>query len=203
MGDVAIDDFLAGLGLTGAGAARGRAAVEAAGLTNPRKQRISDAKLEPARKAIDAAIARLCDGCAAGADLAGRDLVPVDREHCSICGGSRNARALEELAQRCAARGIRRLVLVGGSPAVRKELATIGDRVELRLIDGTARRTQAQAENDLDWADLGVVCGGSELAHKVSKLYTSAASPTPVITAARRGVEAIAGEVVTHLDRRR
>jgi hypothetical protein len=203
MGDVAIDDFLAGLGLTGAGAARGRAALEAAGLTNPRKQRISDAKLEPARRAIDAVLARLCDGCAGGADLDGRELVPVDREHCVRCGGSSNTRALEEVVQRCRAHGVRHLVVVGGSPSVRKELATIGDRLDLRLIDGTARRTQAQADNDLDWADLVVVCGGSELAHKVSKLYTGAGGPTPVVTASRRGVEAIAGEVVTHLDRRR
>lgn len=60
--------------------------------------------------------------------------------------------------------------------------------LELRLVDGTERRTRPEAQRDLDWADLVVIAGSSELAHKVSNLYTRAGDPTLVVTAPRRGV---------------
>ncbi len=102
----------------------------------------------------------------------------------------------------CEAAGILRLVVVGGSPDVRREVGTLQDRLELRLIDGTERRTRTEAQRDLAWADLVVIGGSSELAHKVSNLYTRDAGSTPVVTAARHGVEAIAGAVVKHARRR-
>jgi len=118
------------------------------------------------------------------------------------CGGSRNERALAELVEACEAAGIRRLVVVGGSPEVRRELGALRDRIELRLVDGTERRTRPEAQRDLDWADLVVIGGSSELAHKVSNLYTRDSGPTPVVTASRRGVEAIVAAVVEHVRRR-
>jgi hypothetical protein len=45
------------------------------------------------------------------------------------------------------------------------------------------------------------VCGGIELAHKVSTHYTGANTSTPVISASRCGVQAIAGAVVEHVAR--
>lgn len=60
--------------------------------------------------------------------------------------------------------------MVGGSPAVRQEISERANGVELRLVDGTQRRTAAEARGDVEWADLIVVCGGSELSHKVSTL---------------------------------
>jgi hypothetical protein len=102
----------------------------------------------------------------------------------------------------CASAGIRRLVVVGGSPDTRRELGALAGRLELRAVDGTERRTRAQADGDLAWADLVLVCGATELAHRVSGLYTGARTSTPVITSSRRGVEAIAGAVVQHVARR-
>lgn len=64
-GDIAIADFLGSLGLLGPDAHGGRAILEADGITNPRKARISAAKLERARAAIDARLARFCASCAA------------------------------------------------------------------------------------------------------------------------------------------
>jgi len=202
MSDVAIDDFLGSLGLSGSDAERARALLEADGITNPRKTRLSAAKLERAREAIDARLARFCASCAARTDAGGRDVLRVPPGACTRCGGSRNERALAEMAEACAAAGLRRLVVVGGSPDVRRELGAVGGALELRLVDGTARRTRGEAQGDLAWADLVVVCGSSELGHKVSTLYTRDRGSTPVVTSARRGVEAIAGAVVEHARRR-
>lgn len=202
MSDVAISDFLASLGLNDADADRARAALEADGITNPRKTRISTAKLERARAAVDARLARVCSSCAPHADPGGREVAIVPAAACTRCGGSRNSRALTELAEACAAAGLRRLVVVGGSPDTRRELGALSGSLDLRLVDGTERRTRAEALRDLDWADLVVIGGSSELGHKVSNLYTREKSATPVITAPRRGVEAIAGSVLEHLQRR-
>jgi hypothetical protein len=200
--DVAIDDLLRSLGLTGDAAGRARGVLESERITNPRKVRIAAAKVERARAAVDAAFARLCRDCAPRTDAGGREVVEVPAAACMRCGGSRNERALGELAEACRSAGIRRLVVVGGSPDIRRELGTLGSELELRLVDGTGRRTRAEAQRDLDWADLVVVGGSSELGHKVSNLYTRTGSATPVVTVPRRGVEAYAASVVEHVRRR-
>lgn len=200
MTDVGIDELLASLGLEGEAAALGRAALEDAGLTNPRKQRIAAAKAERAREAVDARLARLCAACAERAPRDGRRRIVVPPAVCPRCGGSNNRRALRDLVDACAAAGVRRLVVVGGSPALRKELrAELGDALDLRLVDGVERRTKREAQGDLDWADVVLVWGSSILGHKVSTLYTRDGGGTPVVTVPRRSIEALAGEVVRHL----
>lgn len=200
--DVAFAHFFGSLGLSGGDAERARAILEGEGITNPRKTRLSTAKLDRARAAIDARLARFCATCAARTDAGGREVVTVAPAACSRCGGSRNDRALGEVAEACELAGLRRLVVVGGSPDVRRELNSLRSRLELRLVEGTARRTGAEAQGDLDWADLVVICGSSELGHKVSSLYTGNRAGAPVITSARRGVEAIAAAIVEHAGRR-
>ncbi|MEZ5101773.1 MAG: hypothetical protein R3C15_18640 [Thermoleophilia bacterium] len=197
---IPIEELLGRLGLRGADLARGRATLEAAGLTNPRKSRISVAKLERAGAAIDAAWARLCARCAETHD-GDRPVLAVDPALCAACHGSGTRRALDELARRLPAAGVRRVVVVGGSPSFRQELERLGSAVELRLVDGTARRTGAEAGRDVDWADLVVVLGGTELAHKVSLLYTrDPSSRAKRVVTARRGVEAVAAEILRHLE---
>src|SRR5436190_2133599 len=199
--DVAIDDALSQLGLAGGEAGRARAELERVGLTNPRKRRISAGKLDAVRVAIDERFARLCDACAAREPHDERERLRVPPAACVRCGGSNNDRALADLVAACSAAGLARIVFVGGSPSFRQELAALRSPLELRLVDGTARRTAAEAAADLAWADLVVVCGGTELAHKVSTLYTRRG--TNVLTTPRRGIEAIAGEVVRHVELRR
>lgn len=203
MTDVSINDMLTSLGLTGREAERARAVLEREGITNPRKVRLSVLKIERARAAIDCVFARLCHDCEARVLIDGRQLVRVRPDVCARCGGSRNDRALDELRQACDAAMVRQLVVVGGSPNTRRELAALTGKLELRLVDGTERRTRTQADHDLAWADLVVVCGGTQLAHDVSLLYTRPKASTPVITATRRGVEAIVSAVVQHLGSRR
>jgi len=99
---------------------------------------------------------------------------------------------------------VRKLVVVGGSPSVREELrAGAAPEWSLRLIDGTERRTLSQAQNDLEWADVVLIWGGSELDHKVSKLYTDATGPLrkKLVQVSRRGVAALLGAAADHLER--
>jgi len=201
VGDVAIAEFLGSLGLAGDAAGRGRTVLEDAGLTNPRKSRLSAAKLDAARDAIDARFARFCAACAPRTDPGGREVVIVAPAACARCRGSDNLRSLLEMAEACEAAGLRRVVVVGGSPDVRRELAAAGGGPELRLVDGTERRTRQEALRDLEWGELVVIAGGSELGHKVSALYKGG-GPTPVVTASRRSVQAIADAVAEHARRR-
>jgi hypothetical protein len=201
--DVAIDAFLSSLGLLGSDARRARDALEAAGLTNARKQRISRAKLEPATAEIDRRFCRVCRVCAE--DARGTVLV-VEPVHCTRCAGSRNMRAVDDMVEACGAAGVHRLLVVGGSPAMRQDLARlVGTRLDLRLVDGTVRVRKRAADRDVVWADVVVICGSTELDHAVSNVYSRAGGErgTSVVAASRRGLAAIADEVRQHVARRR
>ena len=101
------------------------------------------------------------------------------------------------MIEACRAAGIGRLVVVGGSPSIRRELAeTVGDSLELRLVDGTRTSNKRSAQADIAWADLIVVLGATQLAHRVSNLYTrDPAARKKLVTTSRRGIEAIADDV--------
>lgn len=204
MRDRPIDDVLAELGFAGEKAELARLSLEDARLTRPGKERIAEGKLERVREALDAVFARVCAECARRAPGEPREVVVVAPPLCTACGSSDNRRAIERMAGALRGAGLRRVVVVGGSPSVRKELASHADVLELRLVDGTERRTRAEARGDTAWADVVVVCGASELDHKVSKLYTDGEGACgKLVRAPRRGAAAIADEVTRHLERRR
>jgi hypothetical protein len=155
-------------------------ALEEAGLTHGRKQRISLAKREAAREALAARFALVCargDCLARVQDFLAEDpprrrALPVSQKLCEVCGGSGVRGAVSAMADACARTGWRRLCVVGGSPMSRKRLKEeVGDRLELRLIDGMKARTQQLAQQDAGWADLTVIWGGTMLQHKVSGMY--------------------------------
>ena len=184
-----------------------RSALEAAGLTSPRKTRISEPKLPRAEQILSERFYRVCAAshCQQVARASGRELLYVEpRLHCEHCGGSNNRRAEVAFLEACERHGVRRVVVVGGSPAVREELdEKLGSRVELRMVDGTERRTASQAQSDLAWGDLVLVWGATELHHKVSSHYTQPGTPHrhKVVHVVRRGVAALLEEGITHLDR--
>lgn len=172
---IPIDDLLDRLGYRTADARHAaRAAIEAAGLTNPRKQRIASSKLAAVRDVLAAQFVIVCARATCRARVTSEPRTIVDAAQpadCSICGGQQNRAAIDQAIGALAARGFRRVVVVGGSPGTHDELrGLIGDRLELRLVAGTDRRTGRDARADLAWADLVVVWGGTELDHKVSKL---------------------------------
>jgi hypothetical protein len=186
-----------------------RAALEEAGLTRPGKHRFSAEKVERARTLLRARFCLHCESvsCRAHASASGRIPVPCEpKSTCERCGGSVNVGAASALVEACQAQGVRRIVVVGGSPSVREELgAAIGDALQLRMIDGTERRTQDRARGDVEWADLVLVWGASELHHKVSLLYTQVPAPLrkKVVLVARRGVAALLSAAVKHLEEKR
>jgi hypothetical protein len=182
-GDVPIEQLLADLGLTGAAATVARVVLENEGLTNARKQRIAVSKVALVTASLDRHWQRLCHNCVRRAVADGLPVVEVPSAACSMCGGSNNARAVGAMTEACRAAGIKRLVVVGGSPSTRRELMeTVGDALELRP--------------DIAWADLVVVLGSTQLAHRVSNLYTrDPVARKKLVTTNRRGIEAIADDV--------
>jgi hypothetical protein len=188
--------------------AAARAALEAAGLTRPGKERMADEKLDRARVALTLAVVRHCSdpACIAAVADDGRPPVETDRAHCSVCSGSNNTRALRRMAASCAASRVRRILVLGGRPPMWSEMerTLAGSGLELRFIDGTSNLPNAaDALRDCAWADLLVVWAPTPLPHKVSGLYRQeVCSVARRVTVHRRGIEALAMEVVEHLARR-
>ena len=183
---------------------RARAVLNAAGLTNPRKQGFDDAKLVRARAVLDSAFARVCDACWDIAPKSPPPILVADANSCSVCKGSNNRRSALRLARVMQREGAHNLLVVGGTPAHHNELRRLldGSGVELRCIDGAARSpSQKEAWGHLKWSDITVIWASTPLPHKVSTLFTSEPIGRPPLTVARRGIEALCTEVCKSLDR--
>lgn len=203
--DFDIDEELGRLGFLSAEARRAaRAVLEEAGLTRPGRRRMAVDKRDRLRNALERRFLFLCAECQRAAPNGdGRERVSVAPEQCAECGGSANRREAELLAEALAAAGQRRLLIVGGSPGTRQDLARhLAGAAELRLIEGSGGVRRRDADRHIAWADLVVVWGPTELAHKVSNLFT--ASPLArgkLVHVTRRGVAALCREVRLHLAR--
>lgn len=168
---------------------------------------MSEQKLERAEAVLTERFYRVCSApaCAQAANTSGREPLPVEpRTYCESCGGSNNRRAVADFVEACRLKGVRRVVIVGGSPAVREELEDqLAGQIDLRMVDGTERHTADKARHNLDWADLILVWGATELHHKVSAHYTGGppAVSRKVIHVTRRGVAALLESAITHLKR--
>jgi len=196
MADTAIADFLKAEGFVSpASAAAARDALEEAGLTRPGKTRMADEKLDRARDALTLAVIRHCSdpACVAAASDDGRRSLETDKPHCAICSGSNNTRAL------------RRMLVVGGRPPMWSEMdrTLSGSGLQLRHVDGTSKLPSgADALRDCAWAELLVIWAPTPLPHKVSDLYRAdVCGVARRVVVHRRGIEALAMEVVSHLER--
>jgi hypothetical protein len=198
---LAIADLLNDLGFDSPAAqARARDALVAGRLTTPAKLGIAADKRPRVEELLRATFLVTCGAADCGRSAAGREVVVAhDRRRCWICGGSDNRRAVDRAAAIFRERGIRKIVVVGGSPGVHEQLRELAPgEWELRLIDGTERRTSEAARFDLRWADLVIVWGGSELNHKVSAHYTGTGPQYDrVIAVSRRGIAALLDGAVT------
>lgn len=203
--DVAIDAWLTGLGY-GSNEARAaaRTALEEAGLTRVGKQRLSNEKLAKAGAALSERFFLHCQSseCVQAARSSGKTPALCEpKTTCNSCGGSDNQRAVHDFVQ---AFGKQRLCIVGGSPSVWEELERLlGAQVELRLVDGTVRRTADHAKADLEWANLVLLWGATELHHKVSMQYTNAvpALKKKVLHVPKRGIAQLLAGALEHLRR--
>jgi len=205
MADTAISDLLRGEVFRSTYAlVRSRATLEAAGLTRPGKTRIADEKLDRARDAIGRALVRHCtsEACIVGVADDGREPIEVERAHCSVCSGSNNTRALRRMGSACIGAGVRRVLVVGGRPPMYAEIErTLGHALQLRFVDGTSNLPNGIAAlRDCAWADLLVIWAPTPLPHKVSSLYRAeVCGVRHRVTVHRRGIEALATEVIQHL----
>ena len=203
--EIGISEFLADEGFTAPdAAAAARAALESAGLTRPGKGRMVAQKLDSARNAIGLSIARSCGSPECEAVLAadGRHVVRVARFACTACAGSNNLRALRRMAVACARAGVWRVLVVGGRPPAYVAMkATLAKDLELRFVDGTSNLPNGtDALRDCAWADLLIIWAPTPLPHKVSSLYRAEVCAVPDRVAVhRRGIEALAAEVIEHL----
>jgi hypothetical protein len=205
--DVAIDSWLTehGYGLPVA-RSKARLALEEAGLTRPGKLRISQEKLPKVGEVLRARFFLHCatPECVGFSKSSGRESLPCNPKRCcERCGGSDNRRAASDLIEACRAAGIQRVVIVGGSPAVREELeAALASSLQLRMVDGTERRTVDHSKADMQWGDLVLLWGASELHHKVSMQYTNLNQPElkrKLVRVQQRGVAALLQAAVEHL----
>ena len=203
-----IDEWLAERGLTPPDSrTRARTVLEEEKIINPKKARMSEQKLARAEAVLAERFFLVCSAaaCMQVGRSSGRELLQVEpRTHCESCGGSNNRRAVTDFVEACERKGVRRVVIVGGSPAVREELEEqLGGRVELRMVDGTERHTGDKARHNLEWADLVLVWGATQLHHKVSAHYTNMPPPVnrKVVHVTKRGVAALLSEAVSHLKR--
>jgi hypothetical protein len=195
--DTAIDilEMLRDVGFDSpATAERARAVLIDAKLTTAHKTRIDGAKRVKVEELLRARFLVSCGAAACqGKDSGVEVVIAHDRARCWLCGGSNNARAVQVADETFKRHNIRRVVIVGGSPAVHDQLRQLAPAsLELRLINGTDRRTADQARGDRKWADLVIIWGSSELDHKVSTLYTPAGeSRSNIVIVNKRGVAAL------------
>jgi hypothetical protein len=173
------------------------AVLEEVGLSRPGKSNIAAAKVEAVARVLAERFVAVCSrgDCQAGIGTLARGRFPVAASSpgdCEVCGGSANARAVDDMVAAMGAVGLGKLCVVGGSPNSRTELETlVARRLDLRLIDGAVSRTVQQAQADTAWADRVAIWGGTILAHRLSNLYKG----PNVIQFAKRSIQELAREV--------
>lgn len=204
--ELMIDSLLAELGFRADSMRKlALAALVEAGLTNGRKSRIATFKLEAIRQTLGSRFALVCTRgpCLDTVTRSGKTLVhALDARDCSICRGSVNESTIDRAVEATLEHGMRKLVVVGGSPSSHEALRiAVRGRIDLRLVVGTDRRTSSDAKADLAWADLVIIWGSTQLDHKVSRLYTDGARDR-VVTCARRGIAALGDTVIAYVTRR-
>jgi len=186
-----------------------RLALMEAGLTNARKNNMAAGKRDAAIAAIEERIARVCsaEACRNALDASGppgsalpRRIVEVASEGCEVCGGSDTAWALEQMMLDLARSGRTRLLILGGSPNARRAIrdALRGSLIEVDFVEGDRATGTKRALALAERSDVVVIWANTQLAHKVSMPFATAA-PEKTITVARRSVSALAMEVSRHV----
>ena len=167
---------------------------------------MSDEKLARAATMLNERLFLHCTQaeCVTFAKASRREPVECEpRNTCQRCGGSDNARAVKDVLEAFRARGLWKLVIVGGSPTVRQELERlVPPELELRLVDGTKARPLEQAKADLQWGDVVLLWGATELHHKVSNQYQDSATGAwkrKLVHVPKRGIAQLLAGLLAHL----
>jgi hypothetical protein len=203
---IAIAALLLEAGLDTPAAARtARRALEAVGLTNPRKQGIAAYKRQSALDLLAKRFALVCSEACLALASGGRTPV-ISRKGCEVCGGSNNRRAMIAAGRALQANGVRRVLIIGGKEEQHRELAAIFGKhgVGVQGVVGTSRsHSQKDALANMRRADLMVIWANTELRHAVSEHYTTQRPPElRVVTPSRRSIEALCDAIVHTFARR-
>ena len=212
MPDIAIDNMLADFGIAHGEFHKARVALFEEGVIRRRPDRanIAPNKTDLARTVLAESFLWHCNNgeCRqaareefddAGSSDADCFLLLVEQTACEMCGGSPGARSLERMAAALAAAGQSRILVVGGTERKERELRQKSPAgVDWRFVDGKVAREDRYYQPHRDWADIIVIWQSTPLDHRVSAHFDGKGDGR-VITVRRRGVAALAGEVVRHL----
>lgn len=107
-------------------------------------------------------------------------VAPAD---CELCGGRQGGAALTRLQTVCAARGIHRIVVVGGSPNTRTALRDLAADGPLRIetVDGTSKPAARKVKRLERTTDLVVIWAGTILDHATTAAFQAVDRPTETI----------------------
>jgi hypothetical protein len=153
--------------------AAGRQALEDAGVTRAGKERIAEWKRADAEAALRARVTLLCEGSA-------------------------NRRGALIFARACARARFHRVIFVGGSPDIRRELPALLPDLDVRVVDGTIARPGRDVQREMDGCDVVVLLGSTEINHTVSATW---AGPKTVSTQSR-GISAFLLEASAKVEAR-
>ena len=212
MPDIAIDNMLAGFGIAHGEFQKARVALFEEGVIRRRPDRanIDANKTDLARTVLAESFLWHCNNgeCRqaareefddAGSSEADCFLLLVEQSVCEMCGGSPGARSLERMGAALDAAGQSRILVVGGTERKERELRQKSPAgVDWRFVDGKVAREDRYYQPHRDWADIIVIWQSTPLDHRVSAHFDGKGDAR-VITVRRRGVAALAGEVVRHL----
>jgi hypothetical protein len=201
--DRPISAVLADLGFVApAERAAAQAVLERGGLTRPGKRAISITKLPRVRELLAATFALSCSACSSTVRKARpqAQLLIVADERCVNCEGSDHRAAAQRFVAACQRARVDRVLIVGGNPTSREALKRLLEGLDVQLLDGTGSMTATRARQLREWAGLVLIWGKTQLAHRVSTLFTSARDPK-VVTAAKRGISGLLDAGTTHLAR--
>jgi len=124
-------------------------------------------------------------------------IVEVAPARCEVCAGSDLKAAFSRLARVCEEASVRRVLVVGGSPAYRKQLRALASNfkgtLELESVPGSSRRPRHKVAADLRRAQLVVLWGGSILDHSLSEAYRGGTAE--VINVSHRGLTGMLGSL--------
>lgn len=177
--------------------------VAEAGLSRRGRRRVARTKVPRIEALLRSCLVRTCNrgDCRRAGRRTGRELAPARTQGmCEVCGGSVLARRVDEMVAVCLTAGRQRICVVGGSPNSRVALTDcVAGRLDLRLREGTVKRSGKQARADVAWAHLVVVWGPTLLDHAVSAPYMHHPHSVNV---QGRGIEHVVVAVVDHLRER-
>lgn len=181
--------------------AAGYAALLAAGVTREGKERIVEWKRPDAEAVLKARVTLLCAPCRdAGLGSDHPDAITAGAgDRCVICEGSATRRGALILIRACQRARFHRIIFVGGSPDIHRELPLLlGRELDVRIVDGMTSRPGRDVQREIDGCDVVVLLGSTEISHTVSATW---AGPKTVATQSR-GISAFLLEAAGRIDDR-